>query len=123
MTLASTLADGPPEPFHAELERRGETVVVVASGEIDLASEDELEALLRDAQSGSGRVVLDLRRVVFLDCAGLRRILHAAREDGGEFALIPGPSQVQRLFLITHTYGALRFIDPGETGARVSEES
>jgi anti-sigma B factor antagonist len=120
MTIVRFKVKGPPEPFRAELMRRGETVVVVASGEIDLASADELEARLRDARTSSGRVVLDLRRVGFIDCAGLSRILElqrAARETGCDFALIPGPSQVQRLFLITGTFLALRFIDPSEVAA------
>jgi len=102
------------EPFQAELRRRGDTIVVVASGEIDLAYADELEAGLRAALNRSLRVVLDLRDVEFLDCAGLRRILdfqQLVREAGGEFALIPGPSQVQRLFDVTRVSGALCFID------------
>jgi anti-anti-sigma factor len=113
MTMISFRADHVPQPFHAELEQRGETTVVVASGEIDLASADRLEACLHEARARSGRVVLDLRRVDFIDCAGLRRILHF-RDSVRDFALIPGPGQVQRLFLLTSTFGELRFIDPGE---------
>ena len=109
-----------PDAFRAELKRRGEAMVVVASGEIDLASADALEACLRDALNRSSKVVLDLRQVGFLDCAGLRRMLllqDAIREAGGDFAVIPGSSQVQRLFLITRTFGAFHFIDPSEIAA------
>jgi len=63
----------------------------------------ELEVRLRDALNRSSHVVLDLRRVGFIDCAGLRRMLDvqdAAREAGGHFAVIP-----------------FHFIDPGETAA------
>ena len=109
-----------PDAFHAEVKRRGETMVVVASGEIDLASVDELEVHLRDALNRSSHVVLDLRRVGFIDCAGLRRMLdiqNAAGEGGGDFAVIPGPSHVQRVFLITRTFGAFHFIDCSEIAA------
>jgi anti-sigma B factor antagonist len=109
-----------PDVFRAELERRGDAIVVVAAGEIDIASADELEIRLRDALNRSSHVVLDLRRVGFIDCAGLRRMLHfqdAARETGGDFAVIPGPRQVQRLFLITRTFGAFHFLDPRDVAA------
>jgi len=109
-----------PDAFHAEVKRRGETMVVVASGEIDLATVDELEVHLRDALNRSSHVVLDLRRVGFIDCAGVRRMLdiqHAAGEAGGDFAVIPGPSHVQRVFLITRTFGTFYFIDPSEIAA------
>jgi len=116
MTMIGLRANQLSQPFHAELEQRGETTVVVASGEIDLASADRLEACLRGAHARSGRVVLDLRQVVFIDCAGLRRILRF-NDASRDFALIPGPSQVQRLFRLTGTFGELRFIDPGERTA------
>jgi anti-anti-sigma factor len=116
MTMVSFHPNQIPRPFQAELEQRGETVTVVASGEIDLASADQLEASLREAHARSGSVVLDLRRVVFIDCAGLLRILRF-NDACRDFALIPGPSQVQRLFLLTRTFGELRFILPGERPA------
>ena len=103
-----------PEPFHAELEQRGETIVVVASGEIDLACAYDLAASLRAASNRCERVVLDLREVSFLDCAGLRQILGFHFMAGGDFALIPGPSQVQRLFHITGVLDVLRFVEDGD---------
>jgi anti-anti-sigma factor len=117
MTMISFRTDYIPPPFHAELQRFGETIVVVASGEIDLAYADQLDACLRDAHAQSERVVLDLRRVVFIDCAGLRRILRF-NDSSRDFALIPGPGQVQRLFLLTRTFGALRFVQPDEIASR-----
>jgi anti-sigma B factor antagonist len=107
--------EGFPEPMHTELTRHGDTVIVAASGEIDLSSADRLQAQLRDLLSSFSRVVLDLRRVVFIDSTGLRCMLavdKASRETGVEFLLVPGPREVQRLFRLTGADAALRFIDP-----------
>jgi anti-anti-sigma factor len=104
-----------PEPLHTALERHGETIVVVASGEIDLSSADRLQAQLRALLSTVGRVVLDLRHVVFIDLSALRCMLavdKASRHSGVEFLLVPGPRQVQRLFELTGSEDVLRFIEP-----------
>jgi len=104
-----------PEPLHTALERHGETIVVVASGEIDLSSADRLQAQLRALLSTVGRVVLDLRHVDFIDWSALRCMLavdKASRHSGVEFLLVPGPQQVQRLFELTGSEDALRFIEP-----------
>jgi hypothetical protein len=44
-------------------------------------------------------------------------IQDSAGEAGGDFAVIPGASHVQRVFLITRTFGAFHFIDPSEIAA------
>jgi anti-anti-sigma factor len=109
---------GIPAPFRTELERHGEKIVVVASGEIDVSSADRLHAQLRGLLSGFSQVVLDLRQVDFIDAAGLHCMLdvdQASRDAGVEFLLIPGPEQVQRLFQVTRTEHVLRFTEPGRT--------
>ena len=104
-----------PEPFGTELRPHGTTVVVVASGEIDLNCCDRLHAELRRLLSDFRRIVLDLRDVDFIDCSGLHCLLdvnRASREAGVEFELVRGPKQVQRLFEVAHADDVLRFIDP-----------
>jgi anti-sigma B factor antagonist len=75
---------------------------LVLSGELDIASARELEAAtLRLAATGARAITLDLRRLEFMDLAGLRVILEVherSEEQGYELRLIPGPAQVQRLF-------------------------
>jgi anti-anti-sigma factor len=113
--MTRTGAERFPEPLHTELERDGETIVVIASGEIDLRSADRLQAQLRGLLSSVSRVVLDLRHVVFMDSTALHCMLEvdkASRDAGVEFLLVPGPEQVQRLFQVTRTEDVLRFIDP-----------
>jgi anti-sigma B factor antagonist len=105
-----------PAPFRTDLERHGTTIVVVASGEIDLSSADRLNAQLTHLLRSSSRIVLDLRRVDFLDSTGLHCMLDidlASHDAGVEFVLIPGPEHVQRLFRVTGAEQLLRFTEPG----------
>lgn len=115
----STLGPGGvPQPFRTELEPHRDTILVAADGELDLSSAGELDAQLRDLrEAGFKRIVLDLRRVTFVDSSGLRTILdaHAAsRAASVDFALIQGPMPVRRVFELTATEAALHFVDPVE---------
>lgn len=115
LTMPRIGPQGIPAPFRTELERNGATIVVVASGEIDLSSVDRLNAHLTGLLCSSTRIVLDLRQVDFLDLMGLHCMLdidRASRDAGVEFVLVPGPEHVQRLFRVTRTEHLLRFIEP-----------
>ena len=72
--------------------------VVVASGEIDLATSPELREALRLPECQASTVVLDLRAVTFMDSSGLGVIVgqnKRAREDGFRFAVaVAGASEV-----------------------------
>jgi anti-sigma B factor antagonist len=107
-------AEDIPQPLRTRLEQLGDTVVVVASGEIDLTHSERLRTQLFGLVEGFPRVVLDLREVGFIDSSGLHCILDvdsASRAAGVEFALVPGPRQVQRLFEVTRTEEQLYFVD------------
>jgi anti-anti-sigma factor len=104
-----------PEPLQMEQYRHGDTAVVIASGEIDLSSADLLRAKLHGLLDSCRRLVLDLREVDFMDASGLHCVLDiddASRAVSVEFALVPGPPAVQRLFEITRTADRLRFTEP-----------
>jgi anti-sigma B factor antagonist len=85
-----------------ETTRIGDHDVVVASGEIDLASATRVDNAL---EPFSGQpVVLDLRGVDFMDSAGLKVLLsHRARieESGGDLRLVVGEGAVIRLLELT----------------------
>ena len=102
-----------PGSFGWEVIRDESSVRLALWGEIDLAARAELDPVIDDlTSSGVGHVILDLRRVSFLDSSGLRLALglHAAsRDDGFALELVPGPPHVQRVFEITHTLEALPF--------------
>jgi anti-anti-sigma factor len=107
-----------PKPFQAVLESHRDTVVIVARGEIDLASVDELDERFREVlDAGFRRAVLDLREVLFIDSTGLGRILtmnETTSSAGMAFELVRGPAPVHRLFELTRTEGTLRFIEARE---------
>ena len=111
--MRSETPDTPP-PFRLELEPHRATIIVTAHGEIDIATAGEVGAKLREVmEAGFERVVLDLREVSFIDSSGLRAVIEAragSTEAEVEFALIPGPESVQRLFEVTGTRAVLNFI-------------
>lgn len=58
------------------------------SGELDRAVCDELEAHLTEAQRASATVVLEMRRLTFMDSAGYAVLVRAARASRPEAKLI-----------------------------------
>lgn len=105
-----------PQPFACEVEPERDGVRVVPSGDLDMATAPVLEGCLRELrESGFRRLIVDLRRLDFIDSTGLRLLLARdaeARSDGFSFALIPGSSSVQRIFELTQTRDALTFVNP-----------
>jgi len=103
-----------PGGFTWDVVHDGRSVRIVPVGELDLASCGQLEPAIRELlRAGAERLVIDLRRVCFLDSTGLRLALAldaAARGDGFDLELIPGPPDVQRVFEITGTVETLPFV-------------
>jgi anti-anti-sigma factor len=90
--------------FHAETVREGATVRLELSGELDLATEPQLTAVLRQVEEDAQRLVLDLSGLSFIDSTGLRTILLAwrrSRDDGFELSVIAGSAQVRRTLRLT----------------------
>jgi anti-sigma B factor antagonist len=82
--------------------------VIAVSGELDLASADQLDKAIRDAeQSATGWIVIDLEDLSFLDSTGLSVLLQARRrasENGDRLRFICSRhEQVTRLLSITDT--------------------
>ena len=91
--------------FGIEVHRENATRVVVPFGELDIASASELEGELDQAwQVSDALVVVDLRRVEFIDSAGLRVIANAhqrAVQTHGHLVVVEGNEQVQRMLSLT----------------------
>jgi anti-sigma B factor antagonist len=106
----------PPEPLRCEITRRGETVWLHVSGELDLDSADQVEQELSALRAaGSNDLVLDLRGLTFMDSTGLRLVIRwhiAAGENGFGFAIVPGPEVVQRVFRLTGMEGEVGVAEP-----------
>jgi anti-sigma B factor antagonist len=104
-----------PEPFHCEVVPGPGHVRVVPVGELDLATGAILDGRLRELrESGAERLVVDLRRLDFMDSSGLRLLLHweeLTRADGAELALVAGPPEIQRVCETTGLLGRLRFVE------------
>jgi anti-anti-sigma factor len=96
-------------------EHLGGVSTVMLWGELDVASAAVLEAEVMIAeQLGARNITIDLSGLDFLDTSGLQAILGAhARclRHGRELTLLRGPSQVQRIFELTHTSRSLAFLD------------
>jgi len=86
---------------------------LILTGELDIASADQLEAMVRRiCGKATSEVVLDLRGLTFIDSSGLLAILAAGEiceEHGHEFVLVPGPRNVQRVFELTRLAETLPF--------------
>ena len=76
------------ETLGLEASRQGDTVFLRASGELDLASVDDLRAAAREARLDARELVLDLRELTFIDSTGLSvlvEIRHAVTSEGLAF--------------------------------------
>ncbi|WP_063766846.1 STAS domain-containing protein [Streptomyces sp. NRRL S-813] len=95
-------------------------IVVTAAGELDIATAAHTEAIFTAASSGTRpEVVVDLRQVTFLDCAGARPLTAAARrihEAGGRLTLLADHPMVVKVLrlnqLIPHGASSTGGADP-----------
>jgi anti-anti-sigma factor len=101
----------------------GKRCTLALAGELDIASAVTLHgAVVRARAAGAAisALTLDLSGLIFIDSTGLAEIILTGQlcdRDGYEFALVPGPRAVQRLFELTGLVDALPFV---ETPAEVS---
>ena len=107
----------PTDPLTAPLKidsvERSGSLVLVLEGEIDITTAHLLDEALADAVSSDAvRIVVDLRRVSFMDSTGLHVLIkHAGQEDGcPRIRLTKGSPQVQRLFELTSAEDYLPFV-------------
>ena len=95
----------PEESFRCETGRDGDVSWVRPIGELDLDTAPQLDQELTAVRAtGAQRIVLDLRSLAFIDSTGLRLVVrwdNSAQSDGFEFAVVPGPEVIQRVFRLT----------------------
>ena len=100
--------------FRVVVSEHAAATVVVPVGELDLDTAKKLEAVLA---TQSGRVVVDLRELTFIDLAGLRLLLEAdarSRQDGMNLRFIPG-RLVRRLLEVAELPDRLTYVEPRPT--------
>jgi anti-anti-sigma factor len=107
-----------PPAFRVDVRPERDVVRVCPVGEIDLDTVGAVHAQLDElTAAGFKRVILDLRKVTFLDSSVMHLALEAqaaSRADGWEFGIIEGPANVQRAFELAGLGDRLPFVGPAE---------
>jgi anti-sigma B factor antagonist len=103
----------PPRRFELRVQPEREAVRVAPVGELDLSGSRRLSAAIDElVENGFEDIVIDLRGLEFIDCAGVRVLLaqHAAAvRDGRRLSLIHGRAGIRRVFALTQTLDMLPF--------------
>jgi anti-anti-sigma factor len=82
---------------------RAGTHTLALAGELDLDSASMLEEPVRQVCASGAGLVIDLRKVTFMDSTGLRMLIVAGtlcEENGQEMRIIPG-EDIQRILEVT----------------------
>lgn len=107
------------KPLEVTIEHDGSMPRVVLTGELDLATAEQLEDELKSVESSEPpKLVLDLRKLEFMDSTGLRAVIAAdsrARERGGKVVIVRAPEEVDRVFRITRMDQHLELVDEPPT--------
>ena len=99
--------------FTAYLANGGDVSRVKLAGEFDFAGRQLAEDVL-DSARGTGKLVLDLSELEFIDSMGIHFVVTAherAREEGRPFTIVRGGPQVVRVFSLVGLDGVLPFAD------------
>ena len=106
-------------PFEIITEEGGGQTRIALVGELDIASAPQFEEGLKRVEEGApGVLVLDLRKVEFIDSTGLRAVIAAderARTAGRRFVIIRGTPAVERVMSVTQLDQRLDIVDDPES--------
>ena len=94
--------------------RDGDRHHIELLGELDIAGAPRMEEeLLRVESTDAASIVVDLRRLEFIDSSGIRLLVMAADRSsaGDRFTLLRGPAQVHRVFEVTDLASRLPFAE------------
>ncbi len=104
-----------PGELRINHEADGLRHTLVLTGELDLATAGELKTTIEGlCGDHASEIVLDLRRLDFLDSAGARAVASAqehCREHHCDFSLTPNRQPIERLYLLS---GLLRGTDASD---------
>lgn len=96
--------------------------VVTLTGELDLSTSAWAQAALDRGLRNAASLVVDMRQVTFIDCAGLTPLIHALRrvlEQGGGITVLTTGEAVPRLLRLTGLRGWFTVLDAdAESDAR-----
>jgi anti-anti-sigma factor len=101
------------EPFAVEVQRRDRDVAIVRPrGELDLATVETLRTALENIERPR-RLMLDLRKLSFIDSAGLHLLLELhqrAQRDGFQLALVAPTAPTDRAIQLCGLDKTLPFV-------------
>jgi anti-anti-sigma factor len=97
------------------VEKRDSRVRIELAGELDAASATLLRERLNQVESERPELlVLDLRRLRFMDSSGLREVVRAVRrgrDEGRRVALLKAPGPVEDVFRLTRVEEVTESVD------------
>ncbi len=106
---------GTPTPFSIEQRHDADAVTLLLRGELDLAAAPQLSACLKEHASERRRVLVDFRRLEFIDSSGLAVLIRAAadaRRDGWDIAIVRGGSpEVEKVLALVALDEMVPFTD------------
>ena len=103
-----------PGSFNLETHERDGLTLVELEGELDLSTSSRLAGELDALAGADRRIVLDLRRLQFMDSSGLAVILRnyqRAKDGGYDLVVVRGPEPVDRVFRLTRTDELLELLE------------
>lgn len=104
-------------------DRLMSSVTIVVTGELDIATVAGLDAQIRKAERQAPHVVVDLRRLTFIDSSGLHLLTSAddrIRAAGGRLTLVRGPQPIDRVFGVLGLNDLLDVVDTPPEPSTVS---
>ena len=121
VSLETATAATAPGRFGIEVDRRGSAMRIELSGELDLATAEVLHERLDQLESEHpDALVLDLRRLEFMDSSGLREVLGAVRrgrEAGRRVALVKAHGPIESVLDVTRVSDMTETVeDPAAVG-------
>lgn len=119
LTLAISPVASPDDHLNVAVRSEFDRATVTLAGELDIATVAKFERGLTEAEQMSPTVVLDLRGLDFIDCAGLHSFITARNrigESGGRLLFVQGSRAVQRLFSLTKVHTFFEYVE-GEATA------
>lgn len=101
--------------FLVDTQTTGRVVTLALGGELDLVSSPILRQALDAAnETGAELIVVDLRKLEFMDSTGLHLLVTAqqrAHDAGRRFAVVRGGEHIQRLFSLSGIGELLLLVD------------
>ena len=101
--------------FKVTGERLGANARITVEGELDIATLPEFERCVTLMRSqGLERLVIDLRRLAFLDSMSIELLLRLHGEltsTGAELVVVRGPRSVDRIFQVMELQRVLVLVD------------